>query len=120
MSYLANRGNALLAHTLDRPIFDEMTRETSENCAKSTRSWSKNRSYRKQMIKPRLPGSGTAIRASEICASAQLYFELFKFLRTQQIRGELAPQNVTKYQLRRANAKNLCGTLGICGNREVA
>jgi hypothetical protein len=120
MSYLANRGNALLPHTFDRQIFDEMTHETSENCAKSTRFWSKSRSYRKQMIKPRLPGAGTAIRASDICGSAPLYFVLFESLKTQQIRGQVAAQNVTKYQLRRANSKNLCGTLGICGNSEVA
>jgi hypothetical protein len=60
-------------------------------------------------------------RASAICGSAQPYFVLFESLRTQQIQGEVAPQNVTKYQLRRATAaKNLCGTLGIWDNSEVA
>lgn len=30
-------GNALLAHTVYRQIFEEITHETSEKCAKSTR-----------------------------------------------------------------------------------
>jgi hypothetical protein len=113
MSYLANRENTLLGQTLGRQIFEEIAHETSENYAESTRFWPKGRSHRKQMIKPRLPGARTAISASSICSSAQPYFVLLESLGTQQIRGEITPQDVTKYPLRRATAKNLCGTLGI-------
>jgi len=52
MSYLENRKNALLAHTLDRQIFEEIAHKTSENFAISNPKWSKNRSYRKQMTNP--------------------------------------------------------------------
>ena len=77
MSCLANRGNALLAYTLDRQVFEEIKHKKRRVCGSSNRFWPKGRSYRKQMIKPRLPGAGTAIRASEICGSAQAYFVLF-------------------------------------------
>jgi hypothetical protein len=62
MSYLVNRENALLAHTLDRQILEEIAHKTSENFDISTRFWSKSRSHRKQMTKPFLPGATTTTR----------------------------------------------------------
>jgi hypothetical protein len=70
MLYLANRENALLAHTLDRQILEEIEHKTSENFDISNRFWSKNRSYRKQMTKPCLTGARIALRESQLCRSA--------------------------------------------------
>jgi len=129
MSYLADRENALLAHTLDRQISVEIAKKMSEIYRISNRNWSKNRSYRKQMTKPCLTGARTAIRASAICEPAQAYFLLFESLRTLQVQREIVPHvrraapasNHDKISpLARATAKNLCGTLGIWGNSEVA
>jgi hypothetical protein len=129
ISHLANRENALLAHTLGGQIFKEIPRETSANFDISNRFWPKNRSYRKQTGKPSLTGARTAVRAWATCPAAQAYFVLLESFGLHQIQAEEAQQiqpavPVTdpdkRSVLPRATAKNLCGTLEVWGNSEVA
>ena len=103
--------------------------ETRCRRAISNRNWPKNRKYRKQATKPCLTGTRIAIRALAICRPAQAYLALFASLVKPQIHGDKTPQirravPVTDRgkisPLPRATAKNLCGTLEVWGNSEVA
>jgi len=121
MSYLADRENALLAHTLDRQIIEEIPLETSENFGISNRFWSKNRSYRKQTSKPSLTGTRIAYIESKLSSLGQPNLGLSRALGAPQIRPAAPATDPDKISaLPRATAKNLCGTLGIWGNSEVA
>jgi hypothetical protein len=129
ISHLANRENALLVHTLDPQIFEEPPHEMGGNSANSNRFWPKNRSCRKQTSKPCLTGARIAVRASATCNSAQAYLVLSDSFSTHQIQAEEAAQiqpvepvtNRDKISaLPRTAAKNLCGTLEVWGNSEVA
>jgi hypothetical protein len=120
LSYLDYRKNALLAHTVNRQIFEEIARKTSENFDISTRFWSKSRSYRKQTTKPFLPGATTTTRQAPphaICESLSTMPGTFE---RPQIRRTAVPLLSTKDQpTARSREKHMWYNL-VLGHSEVA
>ena len=119
--YLANRENALLAHTATGQVFEKTPHETSLNYDKPNRFWPKNRSYREQMTKPCLTGTRIACLELQLSSLGEPDLGPSRSLGTSQIRPAAPTTNPDQISVPpRAAAKSMCGTLGIWDNSEVA
>src|ERR1700722_3396764 len=105
ISHLANQENALLAHTLERQILEEIAHKTSGNFGNFNRFWLKNRSYRKQMTKPPLTGTRIALRESQLSSLGEPNLVPSSSLGTS---GSCPSQIAPKYRLFRAQPPKSC------------